>query len=83
VALLAVQVVRGFGDVPESDTRDGPTDPRGVTVQPNVAQDQRGDSDQAMMLARLTRLSGRPGAAPRLVLWPEGVIRDFIEDDYP
>ncbi|WP_288458772.1 apolipoprotein N-acyltransferase [uncultured Sphingomonas sp.] len=83
VALLAVQVVRGFGDVPDSDTRDGPTDPRVVTVQPNVAQDQRGESDQAMMLARLTRLSGRPGAAPRLVLWPEGVIRDFIEDDYP
>ena len=60
-----------------------PTAPRLVVVQPNVPQDQRGESDQAMMLARLTRLSGRPGGAPRLVMWPEGVIRDFIEDDYP
>ena len=59
------------------------TAPRLVVVQPNVPQDQRGESDQAMMLARLTRLSGRPGGAPRLVMWPEGVIRDFIEDDYP
>jgi apolipoprotein N-acyltransferase len=57
--------------------------PKLVVVQPNVPQDQRGESDQAMMLARLLRLSGTPGAAPRLVVWPEGVIRDFIEDDYP
>ncbi len=57
--------------------------PRLVVVQPNVPQDQRGESDQAMMLARLLRLSGVPGGAPRLVMWPEGVIRDFIEDDYP
>ncbi|MEG8040826.1 apolipoprotein N-acyltransferase [Sphingomonas sp. LR60] len=57
--------------------------PKLVVVQPNVPQDQRGESDQAMMLARLLRLSGTPGAAPRLVMWPEGVIRDFIEDDYP
>ncbi len=57
--------------------------PRLVVVQPNVPQDQRGESDQAMMLARLLKLSGMPGAAPRLVMWPEGVIRDFIEDDYP
>ena len=57
--------------------------PRVVAVQPNVAQDQRGESDQAMMLARLTALSGPPAPAPRLILWPEGVIRDFIEDGYP
>ncbi|MEH3048386.1 apolipoprotein N-acyltransferase [Sphingomonas adhaesiva] len=78
-ALLAVQLLRGGADTPPA----GPQAPRVVTVQPNVAQDQRGDSDQAMMLARLVRLSGRASAAPRLVLWPEGVIRDFIEDDYP
>ena len=57
--------------------------PRVVVVQPNVPQDQRGESDGDMMLAKLTALSGRPGPAPRLVLWPEGVVRDFIEDDYP
>lgn len=59
--------------------------PRLVVVQPNVPQDQRGESDQAMMLARLSALSRSRGggSGPRLVLWPEGVIRDFIEDDYP
>lgn len=54
-----------------------------VVVQPNVPQDQRGESDGEMMLQRLSALSGRPGAAPRLVVWPEGVVRDFVEDGYP
>lgn len=79
-ALVAVQMVRGIGDdAPLAD----PAAPRLVVVQPNVPQDQRGESDQEMMLARLTRLSGRPGATPRLVLWPEGVMRNLIEADYP
>ncbi|MDQ1229616.1 apolipoprotein N-acyltransferase [Sphingomonas sp. SORGH_AS_0879] len=52
-------------------------------VQPNVAQDQRGESDGPILLERLIALSGRPGARPRLVLWPEGVVRDMIEDGYP
>ena len=52
-------------------------------VQPNVPQDQRGDNDADFLLARLSRLSGRPGVAPRLVVWPEGVIRPLLEDGYP
>jgi len=52
-------------------------------VQPNIGQDARGDDDQKAMLAALTRWSGRPGARPRLVLWPEGVMRDYLESGYP
>ncbi|MDR6113683.1 apolipoprotein N-acyltransferase [Sphingomonas sp. SORGH_AS789] len=52
-------------------------------VQPNVSQDQRGESDGPQMLERLIALSGRPGPRPRLVVWPEGVVRDMIEDGYP
>ncbi|WP_088332231.1 apolipoprotein N-acyltransferase [Sphingomonas mucosissima] len=52
-------------------------------VQPNVPQDARGESDTEMMLAKLSELSGKPGRAPRLIVWPEGVIRDFLEDGYP
>ncbi len=52
-------------------------------VQPNVPQDERGESDGEMMLAKLSELSGKPGPAPRLVLWPEGVVRDYFEDGYP
>ncbi|MBB6506444.1 apolipoprotein N-acyltransferase [Sphingomonas endophytica] len=79
-AILTVAELLSYRGGPTPPAADAP---RLVVVQPNVPQDQRGESDQAMMLARLLRLSGTPGAAPRLVMWPEGVIRDFIEDDYP
>ena len=59
------------------------TAPRIRVVQPNVSQDQRGQSDGELLLTRLTALSGRPGPAPRLVLWPEGVVRYMLEDGYP
>jgi len=52
-------------------------------VQPNIGQDARGENDQELMLAALTRWSGRPGPRPRLILWPEGVIRDYLESGYP
>jgi len=52
-------------------------------VQPNVGQDARGEGDQEVMLAALIRQSGTPGPRPRLVLWPEGVIRDYLESGYP
>ena len=61
----------------------GPNAVRLVVVQPNVSQDQRGQSDAELLLTRLSSLSGRPGGTRRLVLWPEGVIRDLIEDGYP
>ncbi len=57
--------------------------PRVRIVQPDIGQDQRGDTDGELMLRSLERLSDRPGPAPRLLLWPEGVVRDFIEDGYP
>ncbi|WP_144037165.1 apolipoprotein N-acyltransferase [Sphingomonas sp. TZW2008] len=52
-------------------------------VQPNVPQDARGESDGEMMLAKLSALSGQPSSTPRLVVWPEGVVRDYFEDGYP
>lgn len=52
-------------------------------VQPNVPQDERGESDGEMMMARLSDLSGKSGDVPRLIVWPEGVVRDYFEDGYP
>ena len=52
-------------------------------VQPNIGQDARGQDDQERMLAALARWSGTPGPRPRLVLWPEGVMRDYLESGYP
>ena len=53
-ALVVVQAVRSW-----IEPAPPPADPRGprvVVVQPNVPQDQRGESDQAMMLARVLPL---------------------------
>ncbi len=76
--------LNGYGDMasrgPGASTLDAP---RVRIVQPNIGQDQRGDTDGELMLLALERLSGHPGPAPRLLLWPEGVVRDFIEDGYP
>ena len=65
VTIVLVQIVRvALTPLPTAPA----TAPRLVAVQPAVPQDQRGESDQAMMLARLTQLSGRPGRVPRLVV---------------
>ena len=60
-----------------------PDTPRLIVVQPNVAQNERGDDDAARVLAPLLRLSGIPAPYPRLILWPEGVVRPYLEDGYP
>lgn len=84
--LIVAAVLAGVGILSSDHELSGtaPTNPPHVRiVQPNIAQDQRGDTDTELMLRALERLSGRPGPAPRLLLWPEGVVRDFIEDGYP
>lgn len=52
-------------------------------VQPDINQDARGEDDGERVLAALASGSGRPGRVPRLVLWPEGMLRDYPEDGYP
>ena len=80
--LLAVQWV-GYPD-PFPTNPDYPDSlPRLVVVQPNVNQDERGEDDSDRVLAPLVRLSGRPAPYPRLILWPEGVVRPYLEDGYP
>ena len=65
-------------------TPDHPADwPRLVVVQPNVNQNERGADDAERVLAPLIALSGKPAPYPRLILWPEGVVRPLVEDGYP
>ena len=59
------------------------TAPRLHVVQPNVGLGPDGQPDIAQLYRALATQSGTPGAAPRLVLWPEGVLRDPIADGYP
>ena len=75
VAALSAPLTRAPG--PAADA------PLVRVVQPNIGQDQRGESDGPLLLRTLTGLSGRSGPRPRLVVWPEGVVRDMIEDGYP
>lgn len=60
-----------------------PTAPRLVIVQPGISQDARSEEDSEPMIRALVAHSGKPGPAPRLIVWPEGVIRDYVEDGYP
>ena len=51
-------------------------------VQHNTSQAERHDSshDEKSMRA-LERLTGKPGARPRLILWPEAAVPFFLEDE--
>lgn len=51
-------------------------------VQPNLslAQQRDGDADEANV-ARMERLSGVPTAAPRLILWPEGAVPYYLDEE--
>lgn len=58
--------------------------PRVRVVQPNIGQEHVADDGYAAeVFDRLLRLSGRPGPAPRLVVWPEGTLNYYVEDGYP
>ncbi|HEX8382213.1 MAG TPA: apolipoprotein N-acyltransferase [Sphingomonas sp.] len=52
-------------------------------VQPDIGQEERGPDDGERVLRALLARSGEPGPVPRLVVWPEGVVRDLLEDGYP
>ncbi len=52
-------------------------------VQPNIGNENRGANAGERALQALIRGSGAPGPLPRLVVWPEGLITDFLEDGYP
>lgn len=76
-ALLAAQAL-SYRSQPLDDAG-----PRVRVVQPDIGQEDRGENDGDRVLAALSRLSGTPGPVPRLIVWPEGVVRDYVEDGYP
>jgi apolipoprotein N-acyltransferase len=51
-------------------------------VQPNIAQQDKHDASfDAVNFGKFEQLTGKPGATPRLILWPEAAIPDFIEEE--
>lgn len=77
VALAALSAL--WTRAPDAD----PKGPRVRAVQPDIGQQDRNENDGERVFQALSRLSGTPGPAPRLIVWPEGVVRDYVEDGYP
>ena len=80
-ALLLVPPALGLLLVPRTEPERG--HPIHV-VQPNIGQQDKwrpGFEDRNF--ARLARLSGRPGAEPRLLLWPEAAVPEYLEESRP
>ena len=55
-----------------------------TVVQPNVGQQDKWEGDKAdANFAKLARLTAPKSDAPRLILWPEAAIPDYLETGYP
>lgn len=51
-------------------------------VQPNIGQqDKYRPGYDAINFRKLEELTGIPGAVPRLILWPEAAIPDYLEEE--
>jgi apolipoprotein N-acyltransferase len=51
-------------------------------VQPNIGQqDKHEPAYERVNFAKLVSLTGKPGPVPRLILWPEAAIPDFLEEE--
>lgn len=84
IGVVAVALAVGGMESPTTASSTDPAAPRVRVVQPDLDQEQRPRDDYAETnLRQLARLSGTPGTAPRLIVWPEGALRYLIEDGYP
>jgi apolipoprotein N-acyltransferase len=71
LSLLGVQI--GAGTPPDRSR------PLVRVVQPNIGQQNKWDPGfEQENFRRLAGLSGRPGAEPRLILWPEAATPDYL-----
>ncbi len=63
----------------------GATPPVPITVvQPNIGQQDKWEGDKAdANFAKLARLTTPRSDPPRLILWPEAAIPDYLETGYP
>lgn len=91
-ALIGIPLLFGasllYIDLPQTPVANAPQRPVVRVVQPNIGQEgvrEPGYADR--VLDKLIALSGRPAgdpsAPPRLLIWPEGMVNQFIEDGYP
>lgn len=83
LTLVAIAVLSDTAFAPTSPTMPANA-PRIRVIQPNLDQEERPRDDYAdANLTAIERHIGTPGTAPRLIVWPEGALRFFVEDGYP
>ena len=62
-----------------------PAAPEGARVrivQPNIGQEEKWDEASGEAIARrFAELSGAPDGSPRLLMWPEASVRDYLEEE--
>jgi len=79
-ATVAAVAALGWGEAPRAPAGT----PLVRVVQPDIDQQiHTTPGDAAETIRRLAALSGRPGATPRLLVWPEGAVDPYLEDGYP
>lgn len=81
---VALTVVLGAGWLTTHAAGDpGRTATQVRIVQPNIGLNEARDLTIAHLgVEKLARLSGMPGARPRLIFWPEAALNDAFEIDY-
>ncbi len=83
MAALTLAVVAGML-IPQPDITPPVTGLRYTLVQPYIPQAEINDASKfEEQFARLARLTGKGDGGPRIVLWPESGVPDYLEDGYP
>lgn len=67
---------------PTDQVASNPQSPLIRIVQPNIGQqDKHVKAFDRINFEKLTGLTGKPGPEPRLILWPEAAIPDYLEEE--
>lgn len=68
--------------IPVTRSTNQPARPLIRIVQPNIGQqDKHVKAFERVNFEKLTGLTGKPGPEPRLILWPEAAIPDYLEEE--
>jgi apolipoprotein N-acyltransferase len=77
LSLPALSALVSFADIPGPS--DAPPRPMIRVVQPNISQQVKYSKEfDAENFSKLEKLTGTPTATPRMILWPEAAIPDFL-----
>ena len=80
VAIIAPLAI--LAPLPKAGSPERPAGPLLRIVQPNIGQqDKHVKAFDKVNFEKLAGLTGKPGLAPRLILWPEAAVPDFLEEE--